>query len=169
MLRGEVPLANMVKAQKKSLLKRVALRLLGPYLVPRIEWTSSFFEMDAMVLLAHMRTTPVCLLGGINSLEAMERAMANGFAAVALARALLREHAGIEPSACALRVCYCTPHLSRRPPHSTHAHFHTTFYLSCALWHLCRWPRSWCVVGRSGSVTRCSACSPAPSAARWGK
>ena len=91
MLRGDVPLANMVKAQKKSLFKRIALRLLGPCLVPHIEWTPSFFETDAMALLAHMRTTPVCLLGGINSLGAMERAMANGFAAVALARALLRE------------------------------------------------------------------------------
>ena len=34
---------------------------------------------------------PLMLLGGINRLETMERAMAEGFEYVALARALLRE------------------------------------------------------------------------------
>jgi 2,4-dienoyl-CoA reductase-like NADH-dependent reductase (Old Yellow Enzyme family) len=91
MLRGEVPLLKMALAQRKGWVQSLALLALGPFLVPRMEWTSSFFSADARVLKAHLTKTPVCLLGGIESLDAVEEALAQGFVAVAVARAILRE------------------------------------------------------------------------------
>ena len=44
MLRGDVPLGAMVRAQRKSWLKRVALALFGPFLVPQLPYASAFFR-----------------------------------------------------------------------------------------------------------------------------
>ena len=91
MLRGDVPLAQMARAQRKSWITRLALLMLGPILVPRLEWTPMFFSVDARILKNHLSTLKVCLLGGIDSLSAVEEALRLGFVAVAVARVLLRE------------------------------------------------------------------------------
>jgi len=90
MLRGAVPLPAMRAAMRKSCVKRVALCLLGRFLVPTLPWESGFFAREARQLLAAVRL-PVCLLGGVDSLAVIQQAMADGFSCVALARALLRE------------------------------------------------------------------------------
>jgi len=90
MLRGTVPLLKMALATT-SPLKRVALILFGKSFVPTIAWERCFFREGASRLRAHLRSLDVCLLGGVDSLGAMEGALDGGFACVAMARALLRE------------------------------------------------------------------------------
>ena len=91
MLRGVVPLLKMQAALKWGV-KRIAILLFGRFFVPTIPWTPTFFSHDAARLIPHVRAAHVCLIGGVNSLKAMENAVDNdGFAAVAIARALLRE------------------------------------------------------------------------------
>ncbi len=91
MLRGGVPLRKMVLAMRKSAVKRLALAALGRWLVPAIAYEPRFFEAGALDLLRRLSSLPVCLLGGVDSLGAIESALAQGFAAVAIARPLLRE------------------------------------------------------------------------------
>ncbi len=92
MLRGAVPIGEMALAQRKSAVKRWALRLLGWKLVPAIPYASAYFRDDARILKAHLRgTLPVCLLGGVDSLQVMHEALDDGFACVALARPILHE------------------------------------------------------------------------------
>ena len=93
MLRGPVPLKEMIVANKKPV-QRLALRLFGRALVPAIpyEAQSPYFREQALVLMAHLGSgLPLCLVGGVDSLKVMEGALRDGFAAVAAARALLRE------------------------------------------------------------------------------
>jgi 2,4-dienoyl-CoA reductase-like NADH-dependent reductase (Old Yellow Enzyme family) len=92
MLRGAVPIGEMANAQRKSPVKRWALRLLGWKLVPAIPYESAYFRAEARVLKAHLRgSLPVCLLGGVDSLQVMHSALDDGFACVAIARPILHE------------------------------------------------------------------------------
>lgn len=103
MLRGGAPLAEMVAAQPLAAL-RWSLRLFGWAYVPTIPWRQNFFEAGAKAVLEAVAGEPtgldststgggakVCLLGGVNSLSGMEAALSDGFAAVAVARMVLRE------------------------------------------------------------------------------
>ena len=77
MLRGPVPLKEMVAANKKPV-QRLALRLFGRALVPAIpyEAQSPYFREQALVLMAHLgRGLPLCLVGGVDSLKVMEGAL----------------------------------------------------------------------------------------------
>ena len=90
MLRGGVPLGAMVAAQP-AFMMRWSLRLFGRWFVPTIPWKENFFEEAAAALLQAVPKAQVCLLGGVNSLAGMEDALRRGFAAVAVARMVLRE------------------------------------------------------------------------------
>ena len=92
MLRGGVPLSAMVAAQP-AFMMRWSLRLFGRWFVPTIPWKENFFEEAAAALLQAVPKAQVCLLGGVNSLSGMEDALRRGFAAVAVARMVLREPA----------------------------------------------------------------------------
>ena len=92
MLRGGVPLSAMVAAQP-AFMMRWSLRLFGRWFVPTIPWKENFFEEAAAALLQAVPKAQVCLLGGVNSLAGMEDALRRGFAAVAVARMVLREPA----------------------------------------------------------------------------
>lgn len=91
MLRGAVPLHEMVLAQPVATL-RWSLRLFGRMYVPMLPWKPHFFEEAASELLNNLPAgANVCLLGGVSSQSGMEAALARGFQAVSVARMLLRE------------------------------------------------------------------------------
>ncbi len=89
MLRGTVPLFKMARAQK-GWVKWLALLIFGPFFVPTIQWSEHFLESAARLLLAHTRRCNVCLIGGVNTGEGACDALAQGFSAVCMGRALLR-------------------------------------------------------------------------------
>ena len=70
----------------------ILLRVLGRWLVPSLPYRPAFFADGARQLRAHLSgKLGVCVVGGIDSRACMETAMADGFAAVAVARPMLRD------------------------------------------------------------------------------
>src|SRR3954470_21933756 len=86
--RGEVPLAEMLQTQPAYV--RPMMRLLAPRLFPRYPFEEAFFLPYARQFRAAL-DLPLILLGGINRLDTIERAVSEGFDFVPMARALLRE------------------------------------------------------------------------------
>lgn len=104
LLRGDVPLAEMARAEE-SVLQSWALRVLGRLLVRPYGYTSGFFFDDATAVLdalaadardASTEPIPVALLGGVDSAALLRQAHARGFAFAALGRALLADPDFIE-------------------------------------------------------------------------
>ncbi|HTC23457.1 MAG TPA: NADH:flavin oxidoreductase, partial [Gemmatimonadales bacterium] len=89
LLRGEVPLAEMVRNQTHRV-RRLLFRLLGRTLLRAYPFEEAFFLPQARRFRAGVRL-PLMLLGGLTRLETMERAIAEGFEFVALGRALIRD------------------------------------------------------------------------------
>jgi len=88
LMRGDSPLPALF-ARDPSWLRRTALSLLGARLFANWPFEEGFFLPGARRFLATLRT-PLMLLGGLNRLDTMERALEEGFAFLALARALIR-------------------------------------------------------------------------------
>jgi len=86
--RGDVPMKEFAAAQPA--LVGVGVRLFGRRIFPTIPFTEAFFLPMARQFRAEL-SMPLILLGGINRLDTMESALAEGFEFVALARALLRD------------------------------------------------------------------------------
>ena len=87
--RGDVPLREFVATQSKVV--GLGLRLYGPRIFPTYPFEEGFFLPEARQFRDAL-TMPLILLGGINKRETMERAVGEeGFALVAMARALLRD------------------------------------------------------------------------------
>jgi len=91
MMRGEVPVHEMVE-NESSRLRRLGLRLFGRIFVQRYPYRDLFFFEQARRIVAAV-SIPVVLLGGVRSLEQMERALAAGFTFVSLARPLIHDPA----------------------------------------------------------------------------
>jgi hypothetical protein len=110
MLRGSVPRAAMSRAlARSSWLKSSALTLLGRWLVPELPFEQGFLLEGARRVLAAVaacsgatatgsatasasRAPPLVLaIGGFVQAAAVEAALAEGFAGVQMARALIRE------------------------------------------------------------------------------
>jgi 2,4-dienoyl-CoA reductase-like NADH-dependent reductase (Old Yellow Enzyme family) len=89
MLRGDVPLRDMVRVQD-SAVRKLGLVLFGRVFVQRYAYEEAFFRDEALKMRARLRL-PLVLLGGIKSLDVMERAMDDGFEMVAMARALIHD------------------------------------------------------------------------------
>jgi 2,4-dienoyl-CoA reductase-like NADH-dependent reductase (Old Yellow Enzyme family) len=89
LLRGERPLAQMVEVETNRL-QKLAVATFGRLLVRQVPFTPMFFFDDALRVRAAVRL-PLVLLGGITSLEHMERAMAAGFELIALGRPLIHD------------------------------------------------------------------------------
>lgn len=89
LLRGEVPLAGMIRAEA-SWLQRWSMRLLGPLLVRPVPYTSTFFR-DPALAVARAVGIPVGLLGGVDRARAVHAALDDGFAFVVMGRALLAD------------------------------------------------------------------------------
>jgi 2,4-dienoyl-CoA reductase-like NADH-dependent reductase (Old Yellow Enzyme family) len=89
MLRGELPVAEMVAAQK-SLLVKLGLYCFGHMLVPTHRYTEAFFRPEGERLLDAV-DIPVILLGGLKARGTMESALQRGFAALQVGRALVHD------------------------------------------------------------------------------
>ena len=86
--RGDVPMDEFIAAQPKVV--GLGLRLMGRRIFPELPFEEAFFLPMARQFRAELKM-PLILLGGINRLDTIEGAMAEGFELVAMARALLRE------------------------------------------------------------------------------
>ncbi|MHB8961248.1 MAG: NADH:flavin oxidoreductase [Candidatus Limnocylindrales bacterium] len=87
--RGEVPMKEFVASQSKVV--GLGLKLYGPRIFPTYPFKEGFFLEEARQFRDAL-DIPLILLGGINRLDTMERAVGEeGFALVAMARALLRD------------------------------------------------------------------------------
>jgi len=91
LFRGERPLAEMIEVEK-SRLQKLTLRLLGPLVIKSYPFEEMFFLDDAREVRRAVEV-PLVLLGGIVSLDNIERAMAEGFDYVAMGRALINDPA----------------------------------------------------------------------------
>jgi 4,4'-dithiodibutanoate disulfide reductase len=103
MLRGQVPRRGMVRALSRSSLgKAAAMALLGRWLVPELPFEEGFLLNEARQVLrvaqetassssSSSSSTPILAIGGFVSLDSVEDALKEGFSAVQMARALIRE------------------------------------------------------------------------------
>lgn len=88
LFRGEVPMAEMAATQSK--LVGFGMKHFAKGLFPEYPFEEAFFLSYARQFRAAV-DIPLILLGGINRLDTIETALEEGFEAVAMARALLRE------------------------------------------------------------------------------
>jgi 2,4-dienoyl-CoA reductase-like NADH-dependent reductase (Old Yellow Enzyme family) len=88
LFRGEAPVAEMAGAMPKAI--RPAFRRLGGLFLKEYPYEEAYLRPYARQFLAAV-DLPLILLGGVNRWETVTRALDEGFAFVALGRALLRE------------------------------------------------------------------------------
>lgn len=88
LFRGEVPMAEMAATQPK--LVGFGMKHFAKGLFPEYPFEEAYFLPYARQFRAAV-DLPLILLGGINRLDTIETALDDGFEAVAMARALLRE------------------------------------------------------------------------------
>jgi len=86
--RGEVPMREFAAAQPR--LVGLGLKLFGRRIFPTYPFEEAFLLPEARRFREALRM-PLILLGGINRLDTITGALAEGFELVAMARALLRE------------------------------------------------------------------------------
>jgi 2,4-dienoyl-CoA reductase-like NADH-dependent reductase (Old Yellow Enzyme family) len=89
LMRGDVPLGDMIRNERDPM-RRLALRVFGPLLIRGYRFEEAFFLDSARQFLAEL-DLPLMLLGGLNRLDSLNRAIEEGFAFVALGRALIRQ------------------------------------------------------------------------------
>jgi 2,4-dienoyl-CoA reductase-like NADH-dependent reductase (Old Yellow Enzyme family) len=88
LFRGEAPIEEMARAFPQPL--RTGFRLMGKRFLPSYPFEEAYFLPYARQFRAAL-SMPLVLLGGINRLDTVRRALAEGFGFVAMGRALLRE------------------------------------------------------------------------------
>jgi 2,4-dienoyl-CoA reductase-like NADH-dependent reductase (Old Yellow Enzyme family) len=88
LFRGDAPREDF--AETLPLHARVGFKLMGEKLMPEYPWEEAYFRDDARRYLEAL-DLPIILLGGINRLETIQGSLDEGFAFVAMGRALLRE------------------------------------------------------------------------------
>jgi 2,4-dienoyl-CoA reductase-like NADH-dependent reductase (Old Yellow Enzyme family) len=88
LFRGEAPLREFAATLPPPV--RLGFRLVGKRFLRSYPYEEAFFLPYARQFRAAL-TTPIILLGGITERATVESALAEGFAFVAMARALLRE------------------------------------------------------------------------------
>jgi 2,4-dienoyl-CoA reductase-like NADH-dependent reductase (Old Yellow Enzyme family) len=88
LFRGEAPIEDMAKAFPPPL--RLGFKLTASRFLRTYPFEEAFFLPYARQFRAALRI-PLILLGGINRIETVHRALQEGFAFVAMGRALLRE------------------------------------------------------------------------------
>ncbi len=88
-MHGGMPTRVMGRLMGNPLL-RLALTLFGKRLIPDVPYRDDYFLDDALAVRAAVRL-PLVYVGGAASREAIDRVLAAGFDAVAMARALIRE------------------------------------------------------------------------------
>jgi len=88
LFRGEAPIEEMAAAFPQPL--KTGFKLMGSRFLPSYPFEEAYFLPYARQFRAAL-STPLVLLGGINRIETVQRAMDKGFEFVAMGRALLRE------------------------------------------------------------------------------
>ncbi|HEX4538677.1 MAG TPA: NADH:flavin oxidoreductase, partial [Acidimicrobiales bacterium] len=88
LFRGDAPVSEMARTLPRWL--RPGFKLLSPRFMPTYPFEEAFFLPYARQFRQAV-DLPLILLGGINRLDTMRRALDEGFELVAMARALLRE------------------------------------------------------------------------------
>ena len=88
LFRGEAPLAEFAATLPPAL--RLGFRVMGHRFMPQYPFEEAFFLPYARQFRDAL-DMPLILLGGINRLDTIEKALEEGFAFVAMARALLRQ------------------------------------------------------------------------------
>jgi 2,4-dienoyl-CoA reductase-like NADH-dependent reductase (Old Yellow Enzyme family) len=89
LMRGEVPLAGMI-ANEKTAVGRFGMRVFACFLIRPYPFEEAFFRTSALRFREALQL-PLMLLGGINRLDTMERAIDEGFDLLAIGRALIRD------------------------------------------------------------------------------
>ncbi len=89
LMRGDVPLKELIELERDPV-RRLGMRVVAPTLMKAWDFEEAFFlplarEVRSAVLM------PLMLLGGVTQLATAQRAMAEGFDLVGMARALLIE------------------------------------------------------------------------------
>jgi 2,4-dienoyl-CoA reductase-like NADH-dependent reductase (Old Yellow Enzyme family) len=87
LMRGDVPLREMVRYER-DWVRKLGLAVLGRILIRGYPWSEAFFLASARRFKQAV-DLPIMLLGGLTELETMNRAIGEGFAFVALGRALI--------------------------------------------------------------------------------
>ena len=113
LFRGDAPLREFAATLPPPV--RVGFRLIGHRFLKEYPYEEAFFLPFARQFRAAL-STPIILLGGITELATVEAALAEGFAFVAMARALLREpdlpnrmQAGTAKSSLCIHCNKCMP------------------------------------------------------------
>ena len=88
LFRGEAPIAEMAEAFPQPI--KSAFKVMGKKFLPSYPFEEAYFLPYARQFRAAL-DLPIVLLGGINKLETVQHALDEGFAFVAMGRALLRE------------------------------------------------------------------------------
>lgn len=89
LMRGDVPLAGMI-ANEKSAVGRLGMRVFAKLLIRPYAFSEGFFRESALQFRKAV-SLPIMLLGGVNRLETIEQAIADGFDLVAMGRAFIRD------------------------------------------------------------------------------
>ncbi len=89
LFRGPAPLKEMIEVEKNAF-QRLVLRVVGPTFIRGLPFEEMFFLPEAREIRKAVRV-PLVLLGGILSLDNLDRAMAEGFEFVAMGRALIAD------------------------------------------------------------------------------
>lgn len=89
LMRGDVPLSDLIALERHPA-RRWGMRLVGRRVLRHWSFEEAFFRDDALVVRAATDGT-LMQLGGINHRSSADRALAEGFELVAMARALLRD------------------------------------------------------------------------------
>ena len=111
LLRGGLPLREMARGES-SLMTRWAMAGLGRWLVKPYRYESGFF-MDAGAQIVANTALPVAALGGVDSADVVDNALARGFQLIVMGRALLADPDFVERLASGERVVSRCNHCNR--------------------------------------------------------
>lgn len=87
LLRGDVPLWDMVRAEK-GLSQKMAMALFGPFIIKKYAFSENFFLPMARKVREAVRM-PLAYLGGVISSRGVETVISEGFDLVAIGRVLI--------------------------------------------------------------------------------
>jgi len=89
LFRGKMPIKEMAEVEH-SVMQKIALRLFGPFIMHSDPFEELFFLEDAKRIRAAVKL-PLCLLGGVVSVQGVETAMREGFDFVVMGRGLIAD------------------------------------------------------------------------------
>ena len=89
LMRGSVPLAGMIR-NGSSLMEKLTMALLGPFIIKRYKFTPNFFLQQAREIRKVVRM-PLVYLGGVDSRQGIQEILDAGFDYIAMARVLIHD------------------------------------------------------------------------------